>query len=207
MKLSRPYSFDIVFIAIIHIAGIIGIRLFPELFLRTSFISIVIPLSLFLYRVKPNRKDSILMSLVYIIAFFSEWIGVCFGWLFGDYTYGDSLGFKLDGVPIIMGLNWLLLCLVSRELVGKLFYNKSLIIIASSFLMVLMDVLMEPLSDQLDFWSWKNNIIPFSNYFDWFLVALLNQTIFSFLNYKIDMFSWSLGYITIFILFFLSFYI
>ena len=70
MKFSRRFSFDIVFIAIIHIAGIIGIRLFPELFLKTSFISIVIPLSLFLYRVKPNRKDSILMSLVYIIAFF-----------------------------------------------------------------------------------------------------------------------------------------
>jgi putative membrane protein len=147
------------------------------------------------------------MSLVYIIAFFSEWIGVCFGWLFGDYTYGDSLGFKLDGVPIIMGANWLLLCLVSRELVGKLFSNNFLIIITSSFLMVLIDVLMEPLSNQLDFWSWKNNVIPFSNYIDWFLVAILNQTIFSYLDYKSDMFFWSLGYITILILFFFSFYI
>ena len=36
MKLNRIYSFDIVFIAIIHISGIIGIRLFPELFLKTS---------------------------------------------------------------------------------------------------------------------------------------------------------------------------
>ena len=207
MKFSRPYIFDIVFIAIIHIAGIIGIRLFPELFLKTSFISIVIPLSIFLYRLKPNRKDSVLMSLVYIIAFFSEWIGVSFGWLFGDYNYGDSLGFKLDGVPIIMGANWLLLCLVSRELVGKLFSNNFLIIITSSFLMVLIDVLMEPLSNQLDFWSWKNNIIPFSNYVDWFLVAILNQTIFSYLDYKSDMSSWSLGYITILILFFFSFYI
>ncbi len=207
MKLNRFYSFDIVFIAIIHIVGIIGIRLFPELFLKTSFISIIIPLLLFLYRVKPNRKDSILISLVYIIAFFSEWIGVCFGWLFGDYTYGDSLGFKFDGVPVIMGANWLLLCLVSRELVGKLFSNNLLIIITSSFLMVLIDVLMEPLSNQLDFWSWKNNIIPFSNYVDWFLVAILNQTIFLYLDYKIDMFSWSLGYISILILFFFSFYI
>ena len=207
MKFSRPYIFDIVFIAIIHIAGIIGIRLFPELFLKTSFISIVIPLSIFLYRLKPNRKDSVLMSLVYIIAFFSEWIGVSFGWLFGDYNYGDSLGFKLDGVPIIMGANWLLLCLVSRELVGKLFSNNFLIIITSSFLMVLIDVLMEPLSNQLDFWSWKNNIIPFSNYVDWFLVAILNQTILSYLDYKSDMSSWSLGYITILIMFFFSFYI
>ena len=134
-------------------------------------------------------------------------IGVCFGWLFGDYTYGDSLGFKLDGVPIIMGANWLLLCLVSRDLVGKLFSNNFLIIMTSSLLMVLIDVVMEPLSNQLDFWSWKNDIIPFSNYVDWFLVAILNQTIFTYLDYKSNMFSWSLGYITILILFFFSFYI
>ena len=207
MKLKRYNSFDIIFIAIIHIAGIIGIRLFPDIFLQSSSIAIVIPLALYLFRVKPNRKDSFLMSLVYIIAFLSEWIGVCSGWLYGDYTYGDSLGFKLDDVPIIMGGNWLLLSLISRELVGKFFSNKSLIIIASSFLMVLIDILMEPLSNQLDFWSWKNNIIPFSNYVDWFLVALLNQTIFSYLDYKTNMFSWSLGYITILILFFFSFYI
>tara|TARA_Y100000992_G_C21170563_1_gene445679 strand:+ start:54 stop:677 length:624 start_codon:yes stop_codon:yes gene_type:complete len=207
MKLNIYNSFDIIFIAIIHIAGIIGIRLFPDLFLKSSFIAIVIPLALYLFRVKPNRKDSFLMSLVYIIAFLSEWIGVCSGLLYGDYTYGDSLGFKLDGVPIIMGGNWLLLCLVSRELVGKLFSNKFVIIIVSSFLMVLIDILMEPLSNQLDFWSWKNNIIPFSNYVDWFLVALLNQTVFSYLDYKTNMFSWSLGYITILILFFFSFYI
>tara|TARA_Y100000768_G_C23948131_1_gene668686 strand:- start:726 stop:1349 length:624 start_codon:yes stop_codon:yes gene_type:complete len=207
MKLNIYNSFDIIFIAIIHIAGIIGIRLFPDLFLKSSFIAIVIPLALYLFRVKPNKKDSFLMSLVYIIAFLSEWIGVCSGLLYGDYTYGDSLGFKLDGVPIIMGGNWLLLCLVSRELVGKLFSNKFVIIIASSFLMVLIDILMEPLSNQLDFWSWKNNIIPFSNYVDWFLVALLNQTVFSYLDYKTNMFSWSLGYITILILFFFSFYI
>ena len=207
MKLDRYFSFDIIFIAIIHIAGIIGIRLFPELFLKTSFISIVIPLSIYLYRIRPNKKDSILMALVYILAFFSEWIGGCFGWLFGDYSYGDSLGFKLDGVPLIMGANWLLLCLVSRDVVSKFFTNTPLIIIFSSFLMVLLDLLIEQFALELDFWSWENNIIPFSNYLDWFLIALLNQTIFSFLDYKKDMFSWSLGYIIILVLFFFSFYL
>ena len=207
MKLDRYFSFDIIFIAIIHIAGIIGIRLFPELFLKTSFISIVIPLSIYLYRIKPNKKDSILMALVYILAFFSEWIGVNYGWLFGSYEYGDSLGFKIDGVPIIMGANWLLLGLVCRDVVKKIITNHWLIIILSAFLMVLIDTLIEPLSNRLDFWTWKNNIIPFSNYKDWFLIALLNQYIFSFLKFKKDMFFWSLGYIIILVLFFISFYL
>tara|TARA_B110000971_G_scaffold89247_1_gene91740 strand:+ start:111 stop:335 length:225 start_codon:yes stop_codon:yes gene_type:complete len=73
--------------------------------------------------------------------------------------------------------------------------------------MVLLDLLIEQFALELDFWSWENNIIPFSNYLDWFLIALLNQTIFSFLDYKKDMFSWSLGYIIILVLFFFSFYL
>lgn len=207
MKLYKEFSFDIIFVAVIHIAGIIGIRLAPEIFLKTSFVSIVIPLTLYLYRIKLIKSEWIIIFLVYLITFFSEWIGVNYGWLFGSYEYGDSLGFKIDGVPIIMGANWLLLGLVCRDVVKKIITNHWLIIILSALLMVLIDTLIEPLSNQLDFWTWKNNIIPFSNYKDWFLIALLNQYIFSFLKFKKDVFFWSLGYLIILVLFFISFYL
>ena len=207
MKLYKEFRFDIIFVAVIHLAGIIGIRFAPEIFLKTSFVSIIIPLTLYLYRIKPIKIEWIIIFLVYLITFFSEWIGVNYGWLFGSYQYGDSLGFKIDGVPIIMGANWLLLALVCRDVVEKIITNHWLIIILSALLMVLIDTLIEPLSNRLDFWSWKNNIIPFSNYKDWFLIALLNQYIFSFLKFKKDMFFWSLGYIIILVLFFISFYL
>ena len=207
MKLYKEFRFDIIFVAVIHIAGIIGIHLAPEIFLKTSFVSIIIPLTLYLYRIKPVKIEWFIIFLVYLITFFSEWIGVNYGWLFGSYEYGDSLGFKIDGVPIIMGANWLLLGLVCRDVVKKIITNHWLIIILSAFLMVLIDTLIEPLSNRLDFWTWKNNIIPFSNYKDWFLIALLNQYIFSFLKFKKDMFFWSLGYIIVLVLFFVSFYL
>lgn len=207
MKLYKEFRFDIIFVAVIHIAGIIGIHLAPEIFLKTSFVSIIIPLALYLYRIKPIKIEWIIIFLVYLITFFSEWIGVNYGWLFGSYEYGDSLGFKIDGVPIIMGANWLLLGLVCRDVVKKIISNHWLIIILSALLMVLIDTLIEPLSNRLDFWTWKNNIIPFSNYKDWFLIALLNQYIFSFLKFKKDMFFWSLGYIIVLVLFFVSFYL
>ena len=207
MKLYKEFSFDIIFVAVIHIAGIIGIRLAPEIFLKTSFVSIIIPLTLYLYSIKPIKSEWIIFFLVYLITFFSEWIGVNYGWLFGSYEYGDSLGFKIDGVPIIMGANWLLLGLVCRDVVKKIITNHWLIIILSALLMVLIDTLIEPLSNQLDFWTWRNNIIPFSNYKDWFLIALLNQYIFSFLKFKKDVFFWSLGYLIILVLFFISFYL
>lgn len=207
MKLYKEFRFDIIFVAVIHFAGIIGIRLAPEIFLKTSFVSIIIPLTLYLYRIKPIKIEWIIIFLVYLITFSSEWIGVNYGWLFGSYEYGASLGFKIDGVPIIMGANWLLLGLVCRDVVKKIITNHWLIIILSALLMVLIDTLIEPLSNRLDFWTWKNNIIPFSNYKDWFLIALLNQYIFSFLKFKKDMFFWSLGYIIILVLFFISFYL
>ena len=207
MKLYKEFRFDIIFVAVIHIAGIIGIHLAPEIFLKTSFVSIIIPLTLYLYRIKPIKIEWIIIFLVYLITFFSEWIGVNYGWLFGSYEYGDSLGFKIDGVPIIMGANWLLLGLVCRDVVKKIISNHWLIIILSALLMVLIDTLIEPLSNRLDFWTWKNNIIPFSNYKDWFLIALLNQYIFSFLKFKKDMFFWSLGYIIVLVLFFVSFFL
>ena len=207
MKLYKEFRFDIIFVAVIHLAGIIGIRLAPEIFLKTSFVSIIFPLTLYLYKIKPIKIEWIIIFLVYLITFFSEWIGVNYGWLFGSYQYGDSLGFKIDGVPLIMGANWLLLGLVCRDVVKKIITNHWLIIILSALLMVLIDTLIEPLSNRLDFWTWKNNIIPFSNYKDWFLIALLNQYIFSFLKFKKDMFFWSLGYIIILVLFFISFYL
>ena len=207
MKLHKEFRFDIIFVAVIHIAGIIGIHLAQEIFLKTSFVSIIIPLTLYLYRIKPIKIEWIIIFLVYLITFSSEWIGVNFGWLFGSYEYGASLGFKIDGVPIIMGANWLLLGLVCRDVVKKIITNHWLIIILSALLMVLIDTLIEPLSNRLDFWIWKNNIIPFSNYKDWFLIALLNQYLFSFLKFKKDMFFWSLGYIIILVLFFISFYL
>ena len=207
MKLERFTVIDISFIAIIHIAGIIGIRFLPEFFLKTTFVAILIPLCLYLYRVNLKKKEWLTIFFVYIITFFSEWIGVNYGWLFGSYSYGNSLGFKIGGVPLLIGLNWVLLALVSRQISSKLFSSKWLVIFVSAILMVLIDVIIEPLSGNLDFWYWENSTIPLSNYRDWFLVAVLNQWLLSFVKTNNKMFFWSLGHVGVLVIFFASFYI
>ena len=207
MKLERFTVIDISFIAIIHIAGIIGIRFLPEFFLKTTFVAILIPLCLYFYRANLQKKEWLTIFLVYIITFFSEWIGVNYGWLFGSYIYGNSLGFKIGGVPLLIGLNWVLLALVSRQISSKLFSNKWLVIFVSAILMVLIDVIIEPLSGNLDFWYWEMSTIPLSNYRDWFLVAVLNQWLISFVKTNDKMFFWSLGHVGVMVIFFASFYI
>ena len=207
MKLERFTVIDISFIAIIHIAGIIGIRFLPEFFLKTTFVAILIPLCLYFYRANLQKKEWLTIFLVYIITFFSEWIGVNYGWLFGSYSYGNSLGFKIGGVPLLIGLNWVLLALVSRQISSKLFSSKWLVIFVSAILMVMIDVIIEPLSDYLDFWYWEMSTIPLSNYRDWFLVAVLNQWLLSFVKTNNKMFFWSLGHVGVLVIFFASFYV
>ena len=207
MKIERFNFIDITFLAVIHIAGIIGIRFYPEFFLKTTFVAILIPLGMYFYRANIKKKDWFIIFLVYVITFFSEWIGVNYGWLFGSYSYGNSLGFKIGGVPLLIGLNWVLLALVSRQISSKLFSSKWLVIFVSAILMVLIDVIIEPLSGNLDFWYWENSTIPLSNYRDWFLVAVINQWFLSFVKTNNKMFIWSIGHVSVLVIFFLSFYI
>lgn len=207
MKVKNGLYFDLIFISVIHLAGIIGIYFFEStFFLRTSSVSILIPLFLFCYRSNLTNKDTLLFALVFFIGYTAEFLGVNYQILFGDYRYGRSLGVKLFDVSLIIGCNWLLLALISQALIKKIVVNRWLVIIFSSLLMVLIDLYIEPVAPLLDFWEFKENIVPFSNYRDWFMVALIIQFILSFRNTQVNMFNWSLGYLVILVLFFSFFH-
>lgn len=207
MKVKNGLYFDLIFISVIHLAGVIGIYFLEStFFLRTSSVSILIPLFLFCYRSNLTNKDALLFASVFIIGYTAEFLGVNYQILFGDYDYGRSLGVKLFDVSLIIGCNWLLLALISQALIKKIVINRWLIIIFSSLLMVLIDLYIEPVAPLLDFWEFKENLVPFSNYRDWFMVALIIQFILSFRNTQVNMFNWSLGYLIILVLFFSFFH-
>ena len=208
MKVKNRFYVDLIFISVIHLAGIIGIYFLEStFFLRTSSVSILIPLFLFCYRSNLTNKDVFLFAFVFLIGYTAEFLGVNYKILFGDYSYGRSLGVKLFEVSLIIGCNWLLLALISQALIKSIFSNSWLIIIFSSLLMVLIDIYIEPVAPLLDFWEFKENIVPFSNYRDWFMVALIIQFILSYRNTQVNMFNWSLGYLIILVLFFSFFYL
>ena len=68
------------------------------------------------------------------------------------------------------------------------------------------DCIIEPVAHKLDFWSWSENNIPFSNYRDWFIVAVVNQIILIPLKSRKKVFSLALGYLIILTVFILCFY-
>ncbi|MBM77425.1 MAG: carotene biosynthesis protein [Crocinitomicaceae bacterium] len=198
---------DFILIFLIYLTGFIGIRFIDkDFFLPLSFLSLLIPLLLFIYRLKPTFLGYIQLLIVFLFTFFSEWIGVNYGWIFGNYNYGNSLSIKFGGVPLMIGVNWVLLCIISRQFFNGFITNKYLIVILSTFLMLVIDIILEPIAPMLDFWAWDNIIVPFSNYRDWFIVALISQCLLFNFKLKKELFLWSAFYLLTLIVFFLTFY-
>jgi putative membrane protein len=110
-----------------------------------------------------------------------EIIGVQTGVLFGAYAYGDILGVKLAGVPLILGALWWMSLLgfgywsdriLERWLKVK---NKALNLIVRAFvaasLMTALDGLIEPVAIRAGWWAWEAVDVPWSNYATWWIVA------------------------------------
>ena len=126
------------------------------------------------------------ISVLFLIGFFVEVLGVYSGILFGEYHYGKTLGFQFLEVPLIIGVNWVLL-VVSSFAVSSYFVSNSILkVILSSIIMVLLDLMIEPVAIRLDFWHWQAEVIPLQNYLMWFLVALLMNWILTFNRFKFN---------------------
>ena len=201
------YKKELLLLFVVHLAGIIGIKsMYSDFFLQLSFISLLIPLFIVVFRMKIAPKSFFLLIAVYGFGFFAEWLGVNGGYVFGDYIYGNSLGYKVGGVPLLIGVNWLLLTIVSREIALKYFSSPLAIVFSAASIMLAIDIVIEPIAHKLDFWTWNGNSIPLSNYRDWFFIAIVNQFIFLFLKSQYKVFGLALGYVIILVLFFCFFY-
>ena len=181
-------NISIVILFIFHVVGVVGLSSdYQDLFLRLTPLNLLLSLGLFIWA---NNDFSIqfykVMAILFALGFLVEVIGVSTGVLFGEYTYGATLGFKLFETPLMIGVNWILLSLASFG-VSSFFLKKQLpIILLSSLLMVLMDILIEPIAISLDFWTWALGDIPLQNYVMWFFVSLIMNALISFNRLKID---------------------
>ena len=171
---------------IIHFSALMGIYLgYIQWFLsKTWAILFLIFLVLWDGLPKKSIKISWPIPAVFFIGFMAEWLGVKFGFLFGDYSYGANLGMKLDDVPIIMGINWVILSLASRGIIQRFFKLPVMKILVSSVLMVSLDILIEPLAPQLDYWSFDTMVAPLSNYIGWLIYSILIHSLLELVQFK-----------------------
>ena len=124
------------------------------------------------------------ISIPTMLGFITEVLGVNFDLIYGSYTYGENLGLKILGVPLVICLNWCLLTIVSADVAKLITPNKVTRILIGALLMTILDVMIEISAPRFDFWVFKDGIVPIQNYFAWFIVSCLAHLWYQF--YKID---------------------
>lgn len=162
------------------------------LFLTTPFlltISIFVLYS-FIDNQKNKRQAIIFLVFVFVFTFIVEVAGVKTGLIFGDYNYGRTLWLQIGKVPVVIGINWVLLVLgsgiVARSFCNRIGIKSSIVInVIAGFFLVFVDYFIEPIAMKLDYWNWQNSFVPLRNYIAWFLIS---QVVFySYSYFKIEL--------------------
>ena len=165
-----------------HICGMIGISYGnKEFFLAFTPINLLVSFVLLL--INQKRLNGIKLKsvfLIFIIGMVSEILGVNYGLIFGDYVYLDNLGVKISGVPVLIGLNWIILTFITGSLSSLIFKNKYISVLLGAIFMILVDLLMEPVAPLLGFWIFDLPTVPLQNYIGWFAVGIITHSIYQF---------------------------
>jgi uncharacterized membrane protein len=168
-------------ISVFYLVGIIGLSMpaFRPYFQALTPFHLLLSFGiLLLFHTDWNKSFLVFSFSAFLIGFGSEVLGVHTGFPFGNYVYGTVLGIKLLDVPLMIGINWLLLVYLTGNLFEKRVKNNYLAAALGAGLMVAIDFLIEPVAIGLDFWTWEGGIIPLSNYIGWFVVAYLIHLIY-----------------------------
>jgi bisanhydrobacterioruberin hydratase len=176
-----PQKFDnklYYLISSMYLAGIIGLSIpsvKPYFQLFTPFHLLAVTYFVFWGNLK-TKELYYYIFIITISGYFIEVLGVKTGLIFGEYSYGKTLGIKPLDVPIMIGLNWLVMTYCSTIFSFKILKNKlnkfSLSFLVAT-LMTLFDLIVEPVAINLDMWSWKNDTPPLQNFVAWFIVSFL----------------------------------
>lgn len=198
--LGKNFYWSIFILILVHTSGAIGMA-----FYDTSFFASMTPFNLllvFILLIWNERQRDKELFYAFLIAFITgfavELIGVNTQRLFGHYSYGNVLGIKFSGVPLLIGVNWFIIVYSNFLLAGLLLKNtflKRYFIegkaifgftqsIFTALFAVVFDWLMEPVALKLDFWFWENSIVPFYNYFCWFVFSFLISFLFFYLKLR-----------------------
>ncbi len=170
-----------------YVAGVIGLQhpLTHSLFLfLVPFNLMVTAALLFMFHRDYSRPFLLFCLLTYAAGFGVEVAGVHTGFIFGSYGYGSALGFGLWEVPLLIGVNWLVLVYSTGVVMQRLIPVWWARPLAGAALMVLLDIFIEPIAVRYGFWNWHTPEIPFRNYVGWYVTSLLLLALFGALPFR-----------------------
>ncbi|MEM9544963.1 MAG: carotenoid biosynthesis protein [Bacteroidota bacterium] len=167
------------------ISSLIGIGMgHVEWFVSKTPLNLLLCFLLILINVPFDKKFSKgVFLIVFLLGMILEIVGVWRGDIFGVYHYGENLGFKVMGVPLMIGIYWAVLTVVSSQISRLFSSNIFVVALTGSALMVGLDFLMEQMAHVFDYWHFTGGIAPFQNYVTWYIAAFfLHLLSFRFFN-------------------------
>lgn len=182
------------FLAVLfHVSGFIGMLFTPykEWFIAHTPLNLCLMSALLIWtHEEKNLSFYFFFVIAFLIGMGTEMIGVNTGRLFGSYSYGTVLGPKLNHVPWLIGLNWVVVIFCVSAVMQKIhvWFNRKMmeaeapvphrikiisLLVDGALLATFFDWLMEPVAVKLGYWEWKDGQIPLYNYLCWFVISLV----------------------------------
>lgn len=206
MKNDKVLNISIFIASLFHVSGLIG--MYTEArpwFVASTPLTLLLMTSLIVLNQKVVKREFILFfGLCFLVGFVSEIIGVNTGLLFGSYAYGDAMGLKVFGVPILIGVQWFVTVFSIGNIVlfgyskfkgtgdsDRSFPINLALVIIGAGLTTLFDFILEPAAISLTYWQWyPTGVVPMFNYVSWFVISglllipfFMNKTISRNINY------------------------
>ncbi len=161
-------------IASSYIFGIICIKLdfLPQLVQLTWF-QMLLTAGVLIYVLREQNSSGFYkyLGVSYIVGFLVEVAGVNTGVIFGEYSYGEALGWKTWGTPWIIGINWFIVTYVINQIIAEWKLKRILHAALAAMIITLLDYVIEPNAISLGMWTWESQDIPLKNYLAWFVIS------------------------------------
>ncbi|HBK84182.1 MAG TPA: hypothetical protein DDZ41_11430 [Flavobacterium sp.] len=172
-------SYFLYFLILVYISGSLGFVLNPSFFSPFTPYTLLLTCFVFLiYSPLGNKNFLLAFFSIAFLGFLIEVVGVKTGLIFGNYNYGNGLGYKLLEVPLVISVNWALLICAGIITVSPFFKNKHKVLLVAAVLVTLIDLLIEQVAPKLDFWEFNNGYPELHNYLGWVCVAFFTSYFF-----------------------------
>ncbi|QQL49240.1 carotenoid biosynthesis protein [Mucilaginibacter ginkgonis] len=174
-------------VIIIHAVGFVGLAIptTQPIFLALVPYHLLTMFGILIFSYTGKLSKVLFLALIlFILGYIAEYIGVHTEILFGKYAYGPTLGFSVAGIPLVMGINWFALIYAAGIVLSTKLENLLLRILIGAALLVLLDVLIEPIAIKFNYWHWNEGIVPILNYVCWFIVASMFLGIFELFRFQ-----------------------
>jgi putative membrane protein len=191
LKAGRRQHLLLLIAVIFHAVGLTGIGI-----LHSDTIAASTPLHLILMGLLTliSFSDQLKPFLIWaaitaMVSFWAEWLGVHTGWLFGSYRYGAVLGTRAFDIPLLIGMNWVVVVAGACSIAGRYFRSGWISIPVAACLAAGYDFILEPVAIKLSYWRWLTPEIPPFNYICWFAFAGLFAVIWNKLQLRGNIFA------------------